>query len=129
MENSLPAIISASIACQILAALLAVRLIHLSGTFMVWIFLAFGFIFQAIRRTESLINVIKGRFAGDMSVEVMGLIISILMLCGLWKFKQLFGEIERSRQEMLEKQHMLEAINRELEKEIAERKIAEKALT
>lgn len=129
MKNSLLIMISASIVCQFLAAFLAVRLIPLSGTFMVWIFLACGFIIQAIRRTDSLINILYGRSAGDMWIESMGLIISILMLCGLWKFKQLFSEIKRSKQEMIEKQAELEAINRKQEQEGAERQIAEKALS
>lgn len=117
-----------SIAFQFLAAFMAVRLIPLSGTFIAWIFLASGFIVQALRRIVSLDHVLTGRSQGDMPVEILGLIISILMALGIWKFGPLFSEIKRSRQTMGEKQEELLEINRKLEEEAAERRRAEQAL-
>jgi PAS domain S-box-containing protein len=128
MKNILLIIMAVSIACQFLAAFMAVRLIPLSGSFVAWTFLACGFIVQAIRRFVSLAHVLTGQLQGDMALELMGLIISVLMLCGIWKFRPLFSEIKRSQQVMHEKQDELQEINRKLEEEAAERRKAEETL-
>ena len=117
-----------SIALQFLAAFMAVRLISLSGAFTAWIFLAAGFSVQAIRRIVSLSHVLNGRSPGDLPVEMMGLIISILMLLGIWKFGPLFNEIKCSQQSMSENQDELLEINRKLKEEAAERRKTEDTL-
>ncbi len=119
---------TASIAFQFLAAFMAVRLISLSGAFIAWMFLAGGFIIQAVRRIFSLLNVLAGQTQGDLTLEVMGLLISIFMLLGIWKFGPLFNEINRAKEAMREKQDELLEINLKLEEEAAERQKAEEAL-
>jgi len=108
MRNSLIIIMTGSIVCQFMAAFMAVRLISLSGAFVAWIFLACGFIVQAIRRMVSLSHVLTGQSEGDMHIEAMGLLISVLMLCGIWKFGPLFSEIKRAQQMMADKQDGLQ---------------------
>lgn len=121
-------IMASSIAFQFLAAFMAVRLIPLSGAFIAWVFLACAFIVQAMRRLVSLNHVLSDRSPGDMPVEIMGLVISILMVLGIWKFRPLFNEIKRSKQAMSDKQDELLEINRQLEEEVTERRKVEKAL-
>jgi len=128
LKNALLAIMALSIAFQFLAAYLAIRLIPLSGAFVAWIFLACGFIIQALRRVISLNHVLGGRSQGDMSVEALGLAISVFMVCGIWKFGPLFSEIRRSRLAMQEKQIELQESNRRLEEEADERQRIEDTL-
>ncbi len=117
-----------SIAFQFLAAFMAVRLISLSGAFVAWILLACGFIIQAIRRIFSLILLLGGELDGDIELEIMGLLISIFMFIGIWKFGPLFSKIKQSQLAMHQKQDELLEINRKLEDEAAERRKAEETL-
>jgi light-regulated signal transduction histidine kinase (bacteriophytochrome) len=100
---------------QFFAAFLAIRLIRPSGAFTAWIILACGFTIQGIRRIISLVQVFNGQLQGDMTVEVLGLAISLIMLCGILKFKPLFDEINRTHNALLEKQDKLTKANQELE--------------
>jgi PAS domain S-box-containing protein len=119
---------TASITFQFLAAFMAVRLIPLSGAFLAWILLACGFIIQTIRRIASLAFLLNGELDGDMGLEIMGLLVSIFMFFGIWKFGPLFGKIKQSQQSMREKQDELLNINRKLEDEAAERQKTEETL-
>jgi signal transduction histidine kinase len=100
---------------QFFAAFMAIRLIRPSGAFTAWIILACGFSIQGIRRIISLVQVLNGQLQGDMTVEVLGLAISLLMLCGILKFRPLFDEINRTHKALVEKQDKLTKANHELE--------------
>jgi PAS domain S-box-containing protein len=119
---------SLSIIFQFAAAIMAIRMIRPSGAYTAWIILACGFIVQAIRRAVSLIHMLEGEYQGDMSVEFLGLVISILMALGIWKFKPLFDEINRSHQVLVDKGDELATLNKKLEEEAAARKEVEKYL-
>jgi PAS domain S-box-containing protein len=117
-----------AIAFQFLAAFMAVRLISLSGAFTAWILLACGLIIQAIRRIYSLIHFLNGELQGDMDIEILGLLISIFMFLGIWKFGPLFSRFKETQQAMHEKQDELQETNRKLEIEVAERQLVETGL-
>jgi signal transduction histidine kinase len=108
-------IMALSSAVQFVAAVAAIRLIRSSGVFTAWLLLACGFIIQGVRRIFSLSDLLQGHLHGDITVEILGLVISLLMLCGILKFRPLFNEINRSHQALLEKQTKLTNANRELE--------------
>jgi signal transduction histidine kinase len=99
---------SLSIIFQFLAAFWAIRLIKPSGAFIAWVLLACGFTIQGVRRIVSLTHVMNGQLSGDMTVEIMGLIISLLMLAGIWKFGPLFNEIREAHRGLTEKTLLLE---------------------
>lgn len=128
MKNGLLLIMSLSIVLQFTAAFMAIRLISLSGAFVAWILLACGFIIQAVRRVISLNHLLDGRSQGDMTVELLGLVISLCMLCGIWKFGPLFAEIRNSQEAMKQKQDELHEANLTLESESAERQKTEEHL-
>jgi C4-dicarboxylate-specific signal transduction histidine kinase len=128
MRQTILLIMTLSIIFQFMAAFLAVRLIRVSGAFAAWIFLASGFVLQGVRRAISLLHVLSGTQQGDMTVEVLGLLITLLMLCGIWKFGPLFADIKRTNKELLERQNDLTELNHDLEEEITERQILEESL-
>ncbi len=128
MRNTLLFTMSLSIALQFMAAFMAIRLIRQSGVFTAWLFLACGFIIQAVRRVISLNHVLVDRSQGDLPVEVLGLVISACMLCGICRFRPLFSEIKHSEEVMRDKQDELRVINQKLEDEIAERQMIEESL-
>lgn len=111
----LPLIMALSSTLQFIAAVMAIRLIRPSGFFSAWILLASGFIVQGMRRIVALVHVLGGQVQGDMTVEIFGLVISLLMLCGIIKFKPLFDEINHSHQALLAEHKKLSHANSELE--------------
>ncbi|GAM10692.1 cyanobacterial phytochrome B [Geobacter sp. OR-1] len=128
MKQTILLIMSLSILFQFMAAYLAVRLILVSGAIAAWIFLASGFVLQGVRRAIALQHLLSGNQQGDMTVEVLGMVISLLMLCGIWKFGPLFADIKRTHQDLLDRQSELAALNRSLEEEVVERQQLEESL-
>ncbi len=114
MNGLLMLVMGLSLVLQFWAAALAIRMIKPSGVYVAWVFLACGFIIQGIRRVFSLVYALDGHFQGDMTVEVLGLVISLLMFCGIFKFRHLFDKINTSRQSMLKIQSEMTAANHEL---------------
>ena len=115
VPNALLVVMALSSALQFIAAGAAIRLIRPSGVCIAWLLLAGGFILQGIRRLVSLLYVLSGQIHGDLTVEILGLLISVLMLFGILKFQPLFDEIGRSHHALLEKQAKLTKSNLELE--------------
>lgn len=114
-SNILLGIMVLSSISQFFAAFMAIRLIRPSGAVTAWIILACGFIIQGIRRIVGLIYVLNGQIQGDITVETLGLAISLLMLCGILMFKPMFEDINCIHSILLEKQDQLSKANHELE--------------
>jgi signal transduction histidine kinase len=98
-----------SIIVQATSAIMAIKLIGITGKRAAWIFIAFAITLMAVRRIVPLFRMITGdlSIAPDPVNELIGLIISISMLIGIAFIAPLF--IERKRAD--EVQHRL---NREL---------------
>jgi signal transduction histidine kinase len=128
MKLPLLTVMSLSIMFQFAAAFMAIRLIRHSGVFVAWILLASGFILQGIRRTISLIHVLNGLMMGDMTVEVLGLAISMIMAFGIWKIRPLFDEISRSHKSLLDRKNILQEQTERLEAEMTVRLKAQEEL-
>jgi C4-dicarboxylate-specific signal transduction histidine kinase len=120
MHYSILAIISASVVFQFIAALLALRLITVSGRMWAWILVATALTVMGIRRVVAMGHVISGSQQGDLSVELLGLVISLLMVAGIALIRPLFEELHHSRRELLERKRELELINHTLESRVAE---------
>ncbi|MBT0662851.1 hypothetical protein KI809_00930 [Geobacter pelophilus] len=128
MRQTILLIVIMAITSQFLAAFLAIRLIRVSGAYAAWIFLATGFVVQGVRRAVTLKQLLSGQQQGDLTLEVLGLLISLLMLCGVWKFGPLFASIRRAHTELLDRQQELAGLNRDLEDEVAERLMLEESM-
>lgn len=108
-----------SIAFQFIAAFMALRLIRVSGVIVAWSLIASALVVMGIRRAVALLQILNGTSQGSMTVELLGLLISLLMAFGIYRIKPLFDQLIRSRQELLAKQIQLEDFNRTLEARVA----------
>jgi PAS domain S-box-containing protein len=91
-----------SIAFQLAAAILALRLIRVTGRRTGWLLMAIAVALMAIRRVESLIMALNGGAVtgGDLLFEIVGLVLSVLMLAGIWRISPIFQELADSREEL-----------------------------
>lgn len=117
-QQLLIVIISSSILFQFGAAALALRLIKASGRMLAWILVACALCVMGIRRSVTLAHILNGTQQGDLTVEILGLVIALLMVSGIALIRPLFEELMRSRQELLDHRDELERINRGLEDRI-----------
>lgn len=108
-----------SIAFQFIAAFMALRLIRVSGVIVAWSLIASALVVMGIRRAVALLQILNGTSQGSMTVELLGLLISLLMAFGIYRIKPLFDQLIQSRQELLAKQIQLEDFNRTLEARVA----------
>ena len=76
-----------SVAIQIIAVILALRLIPISRRALAWIILSIAFAFMATRRTVSLLylqNILQDKSFSVITAESIALLISILLAIGLF---------------------------------------------
>jgi len=82
--NTLTFILSASALLQLIAIVLAVRLVRISGRFVAWLVLASAFFVQFVRRSYTLYAFLSGSTnPPDLVGELLGLFISFLMVIGI----------------------------------------------
>lgn len=116
-------ILALSIVIQAAAAIMAFRLVNITGRRLAWILIAAALMLMAVRRVVPLFRLIMGddSLPPDTLNEVIGLVLSTLMAAGISRIAPLF--IERKRAE--EAIH-LQAV--ELEEEVVERQQAQESL-
>ena len=86
-------IIGTSVLIQFITLFFALRLIKVTGGITAWIFISAALAFMAVRRIDSLLD------AGvhtDLSFELLGLVISLLMLAGVILIAPLFKTIKQA---------------------------------
>jgi len=108
-----------SVGFQFLAALMALRLIRVSGEKAAWMLIAAGLIIMGVRRTVMFAHILAGHGRWDMTIEVLGLVISMLMACGIILIRPLFLRYERAQEELQQQRAQLELVNRNQEERIA----------
>jgi PAS domain S-box-containing protein len=130
-----------SILIQFTAALLALRLIRITGRRMAWVLIAAALFFMAVRRCITLFHAefLGMPYTTSMSAELVALVISILMLTGVIWIVPLFLSLKRSEEALREARDELEIrvqertaslaeTNQRLEQEITEHRKAREAL-
>jgi PAS domain S-box-containing protein len=119
MYSLIVIIVALSAVFQFIAAFMAIRMIRVSGALLAWSLLASAFSLMGVRRAVSISHIRRGLSHGDLSVEVLALLISLLVMCGVWLIRFLFERMKQSKDE-------LAAIHQELvESEIRYRTVAE----
>lgn len=93
-----------SIILHLVAALLALRLIWVTGSRTAWSLIALAVTLMAARRGITLFRVLSGdaTYTPDLSAELLAVVISAAMLLGLAWIAPLFNEINLSREKLLE---------------------------
>jgi len=91
-------VIACAVAAQFLSALLALRLIGLTKRSVAWLSIAAAITLMAFRRLESLLALLSGdpSFTPNLLFEVNGLVISLLMLVGMYLIRPIFSALTRS---------------------------------
>jgi PAS domain S-box-containing protein len=134
-------ILAISVLLQFAAAILALRLIWVTGRRTAWILIAAAIFLMAIRRCVTLFQGDFSTFSHttSLSAELIALVISLLMLCGVVFIGPLFRSLKTS-EEALRKAHdelerkveqrtaELAASNEALQKEVVEREKTEEDL-
>lgn len=90
-------IVFLSIVIQLITAILALRLIRITGKQYSWVFIAVAMLLMAARRILTLSGIISGEviFSQVATSEWIGLLISALMLAGVTGFDKILNRIER----------------------------------
>ncbi len=135
-------IVTVSLALQVAAAFLAMRLIRITGTNRAWIVIAVAMLAAAIRRAVVLIGVLaepNTRNLPNLWSDGLGLLVTILLFAGIAAIGPLFRTIQEAKEttqrahDQLEKEVRqrtadLVAAHEKLQAELAQRAKAEEAL-
>jgi len=91
-------ILVTAVLLQLAAAVLAIRLIWVTGVSRAWILLSLAILAMVVRRSLSLYGFWTGDAAetGDWTFEFIGLAISLLILAGIASIAPLFYSVRRS---------------------------------
>ncbi|MDC0598366.1 PAS domain S-box protein [Gammaproteobacteria bacterium] len=89
-------ILSGSIFLQVVAALLALSLINLTGRRLAWLAIAGAVSLMAIRRATTLLTIIQtsGGSTPPLLVEIIAISISTLLVFGLWAIRPMFIQLQ-----------------------------------
>ena len=135
-------IVALSLAFQVAAAFLAMRLIRITGTNRAWIVIAVAMLAMAIRRLAVLVGVLVDPSSLDPTdfwSEAIGLFNAVLLLVGIAAIVPLFRTIQQAKETTQQARDQLEkevrqrtadlvAAHEKLQAEFAQRTKAEEAL-
>lgn len=99
-------VLAISILLQFLAAVLALRLIRVTGRRAAWVLIAMAVLLMTVRRGVTLFRLIFGDLAHppDLSAELVALATSVLMVMGIARIAPYFLSIKRSEEALKEAQ-------------------------
>ena len=115
-------IVATAVLLQFIAALLALRLIPVTGKMTAWLLVALAISLMTVRRFESLVRLVPGQSSSppDVLFEVVGLVISVAMVAGIYLIQPLFKEMAASRLKLRHMNDTLTSLSEEQKKLIAE---------
>jgi hypothetical protein len=95
-------ILAFSVMCQLTTAVLALRLIRVTGRMAAWALIAAAITLMAVRRAESLVMAFSGAPVSTSTFvfEVVGLATSVLMLAGISHIGPLFSDLSASHEKL-----------------------------
>ncbi len=97
-------IVGCSLLFQAMTAVIALRLISITGWKRAWMLLSLGIITMGVRRSITFIHLLTGdtRYIPEMSFELVGLAGSLIMLAGIVLIKPIFVFLKSAEQEQRE---------------------------
>ena len=102
-------VLAVSVLLQFSAAILAMRLIRVTGRRTAWALIATAVFLMAIRRSITLFRLLSGDLAQlpDLTAELVALVISVLMVAGIARIAPLFHAIRQSEEALRGSQERL----------------------
>ena len=106
-------VIVAAILLQFTAAILALRLIRVTGVTHAWVFIVAAMLVMVLRRCVSLAHLIAKApsYSPDLPFELVGLLVSICMLAGITGIASIFTAVGRSQKNVDRLNAILRAIH------------------
>lgn len=104
------AILSLALLLQVAAAVLAIRMVRITGHLKAWIFLSSALLLMAFRRVISFARVEWGLTGLDLTNEWLGLGVSAAMFLGIWRIKGYFLEARKREQRLAESEATAKAL-------------------
>lgn len=90
-----------SVLVQLLAAVIAWKQMRFSGKYgYAWACISIALLLMIVRRVQSLVTVIAGG-SYDFPNEVIGLVISLMMVAGVWGLRLIFVDLNRKSKDLL----------------------------
>lgn len=113
--NSMAVILVLSILCQLISAVLALRLIRVTKRKVAWFLVAAGITLMTLRRIQSLVLLTSGGSIkqSDLVFEIIGLAISLLLLAGISLIRPLFASFVHSEEKLRSLNAKLSALSEE----------------
>ena len=105
-----------SILFQFVAAVLALRLIRITGKYPAWSLIATAIFLMAIRRSITFGRLISGDLSHhpDLLAELVALVISVIMVMGIAWIAPLFVSIKRSQEKLQESEARIRVLNEQV---------------
>jgi len=105
-----------SIILQFVAAVLALRLIRITGKYTAWTLIAAAIFLMALRRSITFGRLISGDISHhpDLLAELVALIISVIMVLGIAWIAPLFVSIKRSHEQLQESEARIRILNEQV---------------
>jgi len=112
----IPLVLAVSLILQIVAALLALRLVRITGWRWSWMFIAAAITLMAARRSITLFQMVGESSPSSTTVEaeLVALLISILMLVGIASIGPLFQALRRSEQALRESEERYRSVTEDV---------------
>jgi PAS domain S-box-containing protein len=105
-------VLACSVALQLSAAVMAFRLIRLTGKRTAWSLIAVALVLMSIRRIIPLYHLLSGNSAitPDLLNELIGLVLSTLMVLGVAGITPLFSTIKRSHEDLRKNEELYRTV-------------------
>jgi PAS domain S-box-containing protein len=105
-------VLACSVVLQLLAAVMAIRLVHLTGRRTAWSLIAVALVLMSVRRAIPLYYSLSGNstITPDLFNELIGLVLSTLMVLGVAGIAPLFSAIRHSHMALREKEELYRTV-------------------
>lgn len=95
---------------QVAAAVLAIRMVRITGHLKAWIFLSSALMFMAFRRVISFVRAEWGLAAMDRLNDWLGLAVSAAVFLGIWRIKGYFQAAKEREQRLADSEATAKAL-------------------
>lgn len=106
------AVIAASIACQVAAAIRALSLVRTTGRRTSWTLMAAAFLLMAVRRIVTFAH-LDSTLSGALASELVALAVSVVLLSGIWNIGDFFLEIRDAGEEVRRREDLYRSLLRQ----------------